>query len=372
MSISLTLLKEEVVIIGGGLSGLYAALQLEQRGIPYVILEAKDTFGGRIYGQACHLSENNINNNETTFHDLGPTWVFPHHKKMQALVTKLNETLFEQYTQGDVIYHANQHSTPQVVSSPHAYLLQKVKGGLYKLILSLVNQLPSERLKLNHKVSELSKFNDEWQVTVDDSQSITKRYHAKHVILALPPRLIHQYLTPELWASNALRQQLKLVPTWMSAQAKFLITYKQPFWREKNLSGQAFSRVGPLIEIHDASAEQNQYFALFGFIGYSADTLKALSKTQLETQCINQLRLLFGEQIDEYMACYVKNWSKDVFTATALDIQEPPCHPFFNLPSYQAELSQLSLSLVASEFAQHEAGYLEGALNAVDLAIEQL
>mgnify|MGYP003701347109 FL=1 len=37
-----------VVIIGGGLSGLCAAFLLEKRGIDYVLLEARDTLGGRI------------------------------------------------------------------------------------------------------------------------------------------------------------------------------------------------------------------------------------------------------------------------------------------------------------------------------------
>ena len=38
----------KTLIIGGGLSGLYLAEQLEARGQDYHLLEARDRFGGRI------------------------------------------------------------------------------------------------------------------------------------------------------------------------------------------------------------------------------------------------------------------------------------------------------------------------------------
>ena len=38
-----------VGILGGGMAGLYAAMMLAQRGIPFQILEATDRVGGRCY-----------------------------------------------------------------------------------------------------------------------------------------------------------------------------------------------------------------------------------------------------------------------------------------------------------------------------------
>ncbi|WP_435980383.1 FAD-dependent oxidoreductase [Psychrobacter sp. DM4] len=37
-----------VAIIGGGLSGLYAAYLLEKQGLDYILIEARPTLGGRI------------------------------------------------------------------------------------------------------------------------------------------------------------------------------------------------------------------------------------------------------------------------------------------------------------------------------------
>jgi monoamine oxidase len=41
-------MKQSVVIIGAGISGLYAAMLLEKAGVDYVILEARDRTGGRV------------------------------------------------------------------------------------------------------------------------------------------------------------------------------------------------------------------------------------------------------------------------------------------------------------------------------------
>ncbi|SYK26022.1 NAD(P)-binding protein [Klebsiella pneumoniae] len=55
----------EVIIVGGGLSGLYAAMLLEKAGINYLLLEGRERMGGRI------LQANTVEA------DLGATWFWP-------------------------------------------------------------------------------------------------------------------------------------------------------------------------------------------------------------------------------------------------------------------------------------------------------
>ena len=91
---------QKVIIVGGGLAGLYAAYILDQQHIPFVLLEAQSRLGGRILG-----AQNKLN---TDHHfDLGPAWIFPHQKKMQSLSKQLGICLFEQYSTGDVLYQTS-------------------------------------------------------------------------------------------------------------------------------------------------------------------------------------------------------------------------------------------------------------------------
>ena len=81
-----------IAIIGGGLSGLYAAFLLEQRGIDYILLEARDRLGGRIAVAPSLINKASVNKASTEMSfkslssdnemlgdgfDLGPSWFWP-------------------------------------------------------------------------------------------------------------------------------------------------------------------------------------------------------------------------------------------------------------------------------------------------------
>ena len=172
-----------------------------------------------------------------------------------------------------------------------------------------------------------------------------------------------------------LRSKSASTPTWMAAQAKFAITYERPFWRDNGLSGQAFSHVGPMGEIHDASFDNDSggsVYALFGFIGIPFTHRQHISEDEMKQACLNQLITLFGEQARAYVELYYKDWGNDVFTANALDQQQASAHPHTNLNEQQAQLQQAHLYLATSEFAASEAGYMEGAIVAAHKAVNDL
>jgi len=52
------LLDTNVLIIGGGISGLHTAYQLQKQGTSFMLIEARDRLGGRILSQNYTTADN--------------------------------------------------------------------------------------------------------------------------------------------------------------------------------------------------------------------------------------------------------------------------------------------------------------------------
>src|SRR5262249_10432930 len=94
-------------IIGGGLSGLYAALLLERQGIDYLLLEARSRFGGRItsYPATTHDFADTVGPRPVPNRfDLGATWIWPAiQPHLAKIITDLGLETFPQHEDGDML-----------------------------------------------------------------------------------------------------------------------------------------------------------------------------------------------------------------------------------------------------------------------------
>ena len=352
----------DVIIVGAGVAGLYAASLLEQHGVTYRIFEASERIGGRLLSSPADADGGCV--------DLGAAWFWPHQTKVQAVLDALAIERFPQYVQGAVLYQVDTNNPPQRFDG-EAGLSYRISGGTAAIPEQLATRINPENLYLNHPLAQLRRADESWQATFTHNGQSTQQT-AKHLVLAAPPRVLLQHTNLAELLSTQLQQALSRQQTWMAAQAKFVATYKTAFWRNAGLSGDAFSRVGPMTEVHDASADDDAGYALFGFIGVPAEQRSQLSEAQLIQYCQQQLAHLFGEQALHPTDRYLKDWAKDKWICSDLDIGEPRQHPEINLTAHTKELTNLNLHFASTEVARQEAGYIEGALIAAKQAVQDI
>ncbi len=86
----------DVVIIGAGLSGLSAAIELKKRNISFVVLEARQRLGGRILSYKADA--------DVTV-DLGAQWIGKDHYHMKELLSQFGLKTVKTYGKGKTVYH---------------------------------------------------------------------------------------------------------------------------------------------------------------------------------------------------------------------------------------------------------------------------
>ena len=372
-----------IAIIGGGLSGLYAAFLLEQQGIDYILLEARDRLGGRIAVAKSSVDQNasshSVDNEKSNDgFDLGPSWFWPEYQpQLSSLIEKLNLPRFAQFEDGDMMVEraANQLPirTQGYQSSPPS---MRLVGGMASLTDALYARLNPTRIITGQIVKRVIKT--ERCISIESESSAEQMtagqittYQAQHVLLALPPRLAVANLLFEPALPLDLANEWQETATWMAPHAKYVAVYESPFWRNQGLSGSARSAVGPLTEIHDASLVEGNG-ALFGFFGVPAHIRQSVSEMELKAHCRAQLVRLFGAQAETPTAEYLKDWAQDSLTATPADASGAGQHAVAPNAKPNTGAWQNCLTGSASEWSDAFPGYIAGAIDAAYKAVQGL
>lgn len=365
-----------VVIVGGGLSGLYAAYLLQQRGVrDYVLLEAREALGGRIVSVPARApgampgSAGEIANR----FDLGPSWFWPgYQRQLDHLVDELGLARFEQFENGDMMVERSLHVSPArmrgFASAPPS---MRLMGGMAALIDALHGRLDPSRIFTGHTLRALRVTEAQVEGESVDASGRLTNWRAAHVLLALPPRLVEARITFSPALPDGLSRRWRATPTWMAPHAKYLAIYDAPFWREQGLSGEARSACGPLGEIHDASIPGGSA-ALFGFFGVPAIVRKEVPEAELRGLCREQLVRLFGPLAATPRMDFIQDWALDTYTATKADLESAGQH-VESPPSMAASGPWRGrLTGIASEWSPQFAGYVAGAVEAASIAVQML
>ena len=381
-----------IVIIGGGLSGLYAAFLLEQKGIAYRLLEARDTLGGRIAvakssgmidaepvvfdkkaADNDHSNKISDNAESNNVFDLGPSWFWPDYQpQLSSLIESLNLLCFAQFEEGDMMVERAANQPPvRMQGYKSAPPSMRLVGGMAALIEALYARLDARCIMTNQKVRQLTKSDGHIEVQSEDSSRYMTTLRAQHVLLALPPRLVEGRITFQPALPQNLSTQWRETATWMAPHAKYVAVYESPFWRDNGLSGAARSAIGPLTEIHDASTLEGNG-ALFGFFGAPAQVRQSVSDDVLKEHCRAQLARLFGIQASTPIAEYLKDWAQDPLTAMPADISGDGQHAVAPPSKPKIGEWQDCLTGCGSEWSAQFSGYIAGAIDAATMAVQSL
>lgn len=91
--------EADVIVVGAGISGLYAAKLLRAKGLSVAVVEARDRVGGRTFSQP-------LANGVAV--DLGAQWIGPGQQRIQALAKAYGLHTNKTHTKGDAVVGVGQ------------------------------------------------------------------------------------------------------------------------------------------------------------------------------------------------------------------------------------------------------------------------
>lgn len=303
-------MSHPIVVVGAGLSGLYASYLLQQSGHRVLLIEARDRIGGRVLSQAPTAEGHRL--------DLGPAWFWPGmNPRISTLVKQMGLASFPQHARGAAVVEGQDGKVYKHQSAweqtPSSY---RLAGGMQALTEALHAQFgDAVHLKTNTRVRGFKLRPHAVELDLEDASGRWSQLAAQ-VIVTIAPRLWAQdiSLTPD-WP-EAMTNDMRAIPTWMAGQAKFVAAYPSAFWREAGMSGDGMSHRGPLSEIHDASDATGKQAALFGFVGASPSYRAGIGPEQLKRHALAQLVRMFGPQAATPTWHALQDWAQEPLTVT--------------------------------------------------------
>ncbi|MCM2341725.1 FAD-dependent oxidoreductase [Rhodoferax sp.] len=346
----------DVAIVGAGLCGLALARLLMARGQTVQVIEARDRLGGRVLTQQCATTGQAL--------DLGASWFWPETEpRITALLSELGLASHAQHDPGDALWLTDPNREPTRRTEPNGVHVgaRRITGGATQLTHALAQSLPPGCVRTNLAVQVLRDRGAFIELQPDTGHPI----RARQVVLALPPRLVHEHIQFEPPLPAAVWQALAATPTWMADQAKSVTTFAQPFWRAAGQSGNAFVRHAQAVlgEVFDASAEGTDAGALGGFVALDAAQRQHFRRG-LPLLINSQLTQLFGAAAQNGEA-FLQDWADEPWTCSLSD-RKHPSEPPLNEPLLRQPLWSGRLFLGGSETAAHGVGHMEGALESAD------
>lgn len=337
------------LIVGAGLSGLTTAYELLKAGeTDFLILESRHRIGGRI------VTNDGI--------DFGATWFQNHHGHVIQLLKELQLDKFHQYSQGkSVLVYSTMAPEHYFESDPNAPAAYRIKGHSETMIQALASHF-SEKIQLRTIVTGVSESGNSLVVETDGGT-----YRAEKVICTVPPKIaLRVQCTPEL--PEHLRQVMDKTHTWMSNAIKVGLTFDNPFWRVKKLSGTIIGQVGAVTELYDHTTMQEEHFALMGFVN---EGLRDCSSEERKKRILEYLSKYLGQEVMHFKTYEEKDWSQDQHTSCET-IKSVYMSPTYGNPVFEKMYLGNKLLFSGAETSPVYGGYMDGAIYSAIRAVKKV
>ncbi|GAA1853612.1 flavin monoamine oxidase family protein [Microbacterium koreense] len=191
------------------------------------------------------------------------------------------------------------------------YILdERVVGGLQQVPLLLAERLGAD-VFLEQPVNEVKRTDSGVTVVTDAGMTV----HGRYVILAHAP-ILYPWIEfdPPL---PRLKQQLHQHIS-MGFVIKVHAVYDRPFWRDKGLSGTAFSPYEISHEAYDNTNHGDRRGTLVGFVSdRNADDLFRVSAEERKHRILESLSHYFGEEAMHPEVYYESDWGAEEWTRGA-------------------------------------------------------
>lgn len=333
----------DVIIVGGGLSGLYIGHSLAGTTRRFHLLEARSSPGGRLQNDPNGLKI-----------DLGGAWIWPEHQPhMRELVKKLAVPTFRQ---------------PDDPSST------RLVDGAARLIEALAQTVDKECISLNCPVTKC---------TLDHSgadgpvirltTAMNAEYTARQVVMAAPPKLLVKHIVFDPPLSPSKQAAMASSHTWMAGVTKVGLVYARRFWDE-SCSNMGLPD-GPAFQVYDSSTEDDQTKALTFFtLATGIDDDRQLADRVAEQMARIWHRLGRPEvaaRASTFDAFVVHRWPQETYLSE--DVSPPTIHPH-PMPVRSLAASEWDglLHFAGSESDLSSPGVMEGAIGAAKRVLKSL
>ncbi len=279
------------------------------------------------------------------------------------MIDELGIRTHSHYLDGDALYHDPANGSQRLEGNPIDVPSYRFTDGATSITDTLASQLPNGVLRLASPARSVT------AIETPLGQALRVEHadghvDAEHVIVALPPALAIERIrfTPPL--PQQVAGLAEITPVWMGAIAKVVVRYPTAFWRTLGLSGSAFSRMGPMGELHDMSGPDGNPAALFGFAVLAANT-----PPPTPHQIRRQLTEIFDSNAPEPTEILVADWRSDPNTSPP-GVEGLVAYQTFGHDLYQSPTMGGRLHWASTETSPVNPGHIDGAIVAAERAAQ--